>query len=126
MNRINSWREQASFSYTRHMCMVFRIFTCTWPLVDLCCPESDLSSSIDIVYHLTVNILVQFYAQFLTMGRSDRWSDDEILKLVAFWADDAVQKQLDGRRPTRHGTVFSKLADCLRGAGYERTPAHCR
>ena len=99
----------------------------TWPLMDFCCPESDLSSSINIaVYHLTVNILVQSVAQFLTMGRSDRWSDENFLKLVAFLADDAVQKQLDGHRPTRHGKVFSKLADCLRGAGYERTPAHCK
>ena len=88
--------------------MVFRIFTCTWPLVDLCCPESDLSSSIDIaVYNLTVNILAQFVAQFLTMGRSDRWSDDEILKLVAFWADDAVQKQLDGHIGLQETEKFS-------------------
>ena len=50
------------------------------------------------------------------MCKSDRWSDDEISKLVALWADDEVQKQFDGT--TRNGKVFSKLADCLRGAGY--------
>ena len=87
-------------SRTHAMCVWYFLFICTWPLVDFCCPESDLSSSIDIaVYHLTVNILVQFVAQFLTMGRSDRWSDDNTLKLVAFLADDAVQKQLDENFP---------------------------
>ena len=99
------------------MCVWYFLFTCVRPLVDFCCPESDLSSSIDIaVYHLTVNILVQFVAQFLTMGRSDRWSDDNTLKLVAFLADDAVQKQLDGHIGLQETGKFSQnwLTACVK------------
>ena len=91
-NRINSWREHASFSYTRHVCGISYLLG---HIVNLCCPESDLSSSIDmVVYHLTVNV---------------------------FWNYSSILGQIYGH--TRIKKVFSKLADCLRGAGYERTSA---
>ena len=57
-------------------------------------------------------------------NKGERWSEDEVSKLIAVWGDEAIQKQLDGT--TRNGKVFTKMSECLLAAGYKRTPAQCR
>ena len=52
------------------------------------------------------------------------WGKDEVLKLIAIWADDRVQAQLEGCH--RNRDVFERVAKTLREEGYERTFEQCR
>lgn len=52
------------------------------------------------------------------------WSREETYKLISLWSEDIIQEQLEGCR--RNSSVFRKIADGLREAGFSRTLEQCR
>lgn len=52
------------------------------------------------------------------------WGKEETLKLIAIWADERVQAQLEGCH--RNRDVFEQIAKLLGEEGYERTYEQCR
>ena len=52
------------------------------------------------------------------------WSWEETFKLISLWSEDNIQEQLEGCR--RNSSVFRKIADGLREAGFSRTLEQCR
>ena len=54
-----------------------------------------------------------------TSGRGSTWSDEEVLLLLGFWGEEAIQSKLDNcvhKRP-----VFEKIAKYLAEQGYQHT-----
>ena len=52
------------------------------------------------------------------------WSDDETVKLVEIWGDDAIQAQLEGCR--RNKSVYERIAKEMTEANYPRSAEQCR
>ena len=52
------------------------------------------------------------------------WSREETFKLISLWSEDNIQEQLEGCR--RNSSVFWKIADGLREAGFSCTLEQCR
>ena len=52
------------------------------------------------------------------------WTDEETLKLVEIWGDDAIQAMLEGSR--RNKDVFKKIAREMEAAGYSKTAEQCQ
>ena len=59
---------------------------------------------------------------FIVSGMAS-WGQDEVLKLIAIWADDRVQAQLEDCH--RNRDVFERVAKLLREEAYERTFEQC-
>ena len=52
------------------------------------------------------------------------WSREETFRLISIWSEDVIQEQLEGCR--RNSSVYRKIADGLREAGFSRTLEQCR
>ena len=58
------------------------------------------------------------------MVTTANWTREETFKLISLWSEDVIQEQLEGCR--RNRSVYSRLADDLREAGFSRTLEQCR
>ena len=58
------------------------------------------------------------------MATTANWTREETFKLISLWSEDVIQEQLEGCR--RNRSVYSRLADNLREAGFSRTLEQCR
>ena len=52
------------------------------------------------------------------------WTDEEILKLIEIWGDEAIQAMLEGSR--RNKDVFVKISKEMKAAGYSKTAEQCQ
>ena len=51
------------------------------------------------------------------------WGDEETLKLIAIWGEDAIQTMLEGSK--RNKDMFKKIAIQMKDAGYDKTADQC-
>lgn len=47
------------------------------------------------------------------------WGDEETLKLIDIWGEDAIQVMLEGSK--RNKDVFKKIVGKMTDAGYDKT-----
>ena len=51
------------------------------------------------------------------------WGDEETLKLIDIWGEDAIKSMLEGSK--RNKDVFKKIAGKMTDAGYDKTADQC-
>ena len=52
------------------------------------------------------------------------WTNEEIVKLIDIWGDEAIQAMLEGSR--RNKDVFVKISKEMKAAGYSKTLSNTR
>ncbi|XP_070577652.1 uncharacterized protein [Ptychodera flava] len=62
-------------------------------------------------------------AEHSTTSRGNNWSDDEISLLISVWADESIQRMLNGT--CRDSLVYKKIAEKALQRGLNRTADQC-
>ena len=57
-------------------------------------------------------------------SKMSSWTDEEIMKLVEIWGEDAIQVQLEGCKHNKE--VYTKISKEMKEAGHNRSLEQCR